>query len=100
MKKKRLIYGVLLMLLCFCTISCTEDELMDEPLTRGSITKASETVFQNQTVSSDRTVTGENVVATNITVTNGALLTLKGSSTVTINYPFTLNAGCELTITH
>ncbi|MBV8040210.1 hypothetical protein HF895_12050 [Bacteroides sp. AN502] len=100
MKKKYLHLWGILFLLSTSIIGCTDEAAIDPPLTRSKVTRAGETIFQNQTITTDRTVTGTDIIATNITVKNGASLTLDGSNSVTINQPFTVDAGCELTITH
>lgn len=100
MKKKYLHLWGILFLLSTSIIGCTDEAAIDSPLTRSKVTRAGETIFQNQTITTDRTVTGTDIIATNITVKNGASLTLDGSNSVTINQPFTVDAGCELTITH
>lgn len=55
-------------------------------------------VFSNQTVSSDEFVAGTEILSENITVTNGAKLTLQGKQSVVINPPFTLDGGSEIDI--
>lgn len=55
-----------------------------------------QTIFSNQTVTSNRTVTGTDILSENITVSNGAKLILKGSQSITINKPYTIEKGCQL----
>ena len=98
---KHLSYMGLLLFLSLAMTGCADDDyIMQEVPPQEVMTRAGETIFQNQTVTTNRTVTGTDIVSTNITVRNGALLTLKGTNSVTINQPFTLEAGCQLTITH
>ena len=77
-------------------IGCTNDEIIpiegSDVLTRA----VAQTIFSNQTVTSNRTV----ILSENITVSNGAKLILKGSQSITINKPYTIEKGCQLEITH
>ena len=71
-------------------IGCTNDEIIpiegSDVLTRA----VAQTIFSNQTVTSNRTVTGTDILSENITVSNGAKLILKGSQSITINKPYTI----------
>ena len=81
-------------------IGCTNNEIIpiegSDVLTRA----VAQTIFSNQTVTSNRTVTGTDILSENITVSNGAKLILKGSQSITINKPYTIEKGCQLEITH
>ena len=81
-------------------IGCTNDEIIpiegSDVLTRA----VAQTIFSNQTVTSNRTVTGTDILSEHITVSNGAKLILKGSQSITINKPYTIEKGCQLEITH
>lgn len=79
---------------------CTNDEIIP---TEGNdvLTRAiSQTIFSNQTVTSDKIVTGTDILSENVTVSNGAKLTLKASQNITINKPYTIEKGCQLEIIH
>ncbi len=66
-----------------------------------SMANSGETVhFNDKTISSTQLVSGWNIFSQNITVINGATLTLAGSQSITINPPFTVNNGSSLVITH
>lgn len=54
--------------------------------------------FSNRIVNASTTVTGCKIASQSVTVTNGAKLTLSGREEVTINPPFTVNAGSQLEI--
>ncbi len=56
------------------------------------------TNFNNQTVTTNRTVTGCNINSQNVTVQNGAKLTLDAVNTTTINASFEVQAGSQLEI--
>ncbi|MDM8336434.1 hypothetical protein [Mediterranea massiliensis] len=79
---------------------CTNDDNIlsteEKVLTRA----ASQTVFSNQTVTSDKTITGIDIISENVTVRSGAKLTLKASQSITINKPYTIEAGAQIEITH
>lgn len=55
--------------------------------------------YSNKTVSSNYTFLGNNIFSENVTVTNNAILTLKCKQSVTINLPFTVNAGTQFIMT-
>jgi subtilisin family serine protease len=54
--------------------------------------------FTNQTVSANMTVTGCNINVQNVTVTNGAKLTLNATGTTTITSTFSVAVGSQLEI--
>ena len=54
--------------------------------------------FNDKTVSSTQSVTGWIIMSKNVTVTNGAKLTFNAGESVTINTPFTVNAGSQIEI--
>lgn len=81
-------------------IGCTNDEIIPIEESNGLTRAVTQTIFSNQTVTSDRTVTGTDILSENITVSNGAKLILKGSQSITINKPYTIEKGCQLEITH
>lgn len=81
-------------------IGCTNDEIIP---TEGNnvLTRATpQTIFSNQVVTSNKTVTGTDILSENVTVSKGAKLTLKASQSITINKLYTIEKGCELEITH
>lgn len=81
-------------------IGCTNDGVIpiegDNVLTRA----ASQTIFSNQSVTSNRTVTGTDIFSENITVSNGAKLILKATQSIIINKPYIIEKGSQLEITH
>lgn len=100
MKPKSILSYFFIFLLTACISSCT-DEKITSPETSDATTRGSQTtIFSNQTVTTNKTVSGTDILSENITVTNNALLVLKGSNSVTINKPFTVNLGSQLQITH
>jgi hypothetical protein len=52
----------------------------------------------NQTISSNTTVAGCNINVQNVTVANGAKLTLEAPGTITINGPFQTVSGTQLQV--
>lgn len=54
------------------------------------------TDYSNKTVNTTTTVTCNNITSSNVTVSNGATLILKGSQSVILNPPFTVNTGSKL----
>jgi hypothetical protein len=52
----------------------------------------------DQTISTSYSLSGINVLARNVTVTNQAKLTLIGSSCVTLSSPFVINSGSQLEV--
>lgn len=99
MKFKSILFPFYFFLLTICIGSCTDEGLVnsEEPI----LTRSTQsTIFSNQTVTVNKTVTGVDLFSENITVTNNSLLVLKGSNSVTINKPFTVNIGSQLQITH
>lgn len=54
--------------------------------------------FNDKTVSSTQSVTGWIIMSKNVIVTNGAKLTFNAGESVTINTPFTVNAGSQIEI--
>ena len=63
-----------------------------------SVAEGNIVTFNNQTVSSNQTITGWVIQSENVTVTNGAKLTFNAGESVTINTPFTVNAGSQIDI--
>ncbi len=55
-------------------------------------------VIKFSKVSSTQTVAGWIIMSKNVTVTNGAKLTFRTGESVTINAPFTVNAGSQIEI--
>ena len=55
--------------------------------------------YNNQTVTTNTTVTGCEITSTNVTVSNGANLTLQ-AQIITMNAPFTVNSGSSFILTH
>ena len=97
MKKKSILITAFALVI---VIGCTNDGVI--PIEESNVlTRAvTQTIFSNQTVTSNRTVTGTDILSENITVSNGAKLILKGSQSITINNPYTIEKGCQLEITH
>ncbi len=80
---------------------CTSElvSLGETPATRAAII-AGQTIFSNQIVRVDKMVSGTDIYSENVTVTNGALLILKGSNSVVINRPFTVDSGSKIEISN
>ena len=97
MKKKSILITAFALVI---VIGCTNDGVI--PIEESNVlTRAvTQTIFSKQTVTSNRTVTGTDILSENITVSNGAKLILKGSQSITINKPYTIEKGCQLEITH
>lgn len=53
----------------------------------------------NQTISTSKTVTGENIVVQNVSITNNAMLTLKSGTSITINAPFVVEKDSQFNFT-
>lgn len=53
----------------------------------------------NQTISTSKTVTGENIVVQNVSITNNATLTLKSETSITINAPFVVEKDSQFNFT-
>lgn len=96
------------LIIIFCIISCClicgcqepvnliEQAINDEGAV---ITKGDGTVYiHNITYSADASVAGDYIVAENITVRNGAKLTLAPTADVTILAPFSIEANCAFEI--
>jgi subtilisin family serine protease len=56
--------------------------------------------FDNQTVTSNAIVSGCEIYSTNVTVSNNAQLKMTGTKKVEITYPFIVDSGCQLEISH
>ena len=52
--------------------------------------------FSNQTVSTNKTVSGSDITSTNITVNNRAKLIFNFTNSITINKPFTVEQGAQI----
>ena len=57
-----------------------------------------DTFFSNRSVTSSVSVTGNDILVQNVTVSNGATLTVTGTNSVTLDKPFNLEKGCTLEI--
>ena len=53
----------------------------------------------NRTITSSTTISGQNILVQNSTVSNGATLTLNAGTSITINKPFTVEKGSTLIMT-
>ena len=53
----------------------------------------------NQSITSSTTISGENILVQNSTVSNGATLTLNAGTSITINKPFIVEKGSKLIMT-
>lgn len=56
-------------------------------------------VLENRTFTSSTTISGENIIVQNSTVSNGATLILNAGTSITINRPFTVEKGSTLLMT-
>lgn len=89
--------------LCLASItSCSENmEEIDGQIDDGPTTRAlSDTSFNNRTVTSNTFISGGNIFTQNVSVSNGATLTFYFERSITINAPFTVNSGSQLTLTY
>ena len=57
-----------------------------------------DTFFSNRAVTSSVSVMGNDILVQNVTVSNGATLTITGTNSVTLDKPFNLEKGCTLEI--
>lgn len=100
MKLKFILYITALLFAINSISGCAESEIVGTETPDVDTRSLRSTTFSNQIVNSDRTITDTEIITTNVTVTNGAKLTLKASQGVTINQPYTIEKGCQLEITH
>ncbi|WP_321331288.1 hypothetical protein [uncultured Bacteroides sp.] len=100
MKIKSIFLGISLVFLHLAIGGCSDEKIENPNMTLTRSVKNINTDYNDQTVTSNLTVSAIDLVATNITVTNNAKLTLKGSNSVTINKLFTVEAGCQLEISN
>lgn len=63
-----------------------------------SFAKGDLVTFNDKTVSTDQNITGWNISSKNVTITNGAKMIFNAGESVTINTPFTVNAGSQIDI--
>ncbi|WP_297861295.1 hypothetical protein [uncultured Alistipes sp.] len=108
--KKTLSFLCIMTLLAMSMVAC-EDALVDEldqknsaTTTRSADADAAQTsgcttvTFYDQNVTTNRTVQGCEVETKNITVSNGAKLTIIGSKKVTTLANLKVNSGCKFEI--
>ena len=53
----------------------------------------------NCNITSDATISGDNIFVENVSVSNGAILQLDAGTSITINKPFTIESGSGLIMT-
>lgn len=96
MKKIILLSAVIA--LCACSNETLEPIAEYSEASGGVVTRSVEVSITDMTFSSSATYSGTDVSIQNVTVSNGATLTVNGSNSITIMSPFTVESGSSLVL--